>query len=106
MNNTKNKFSEKCHTGTPGLDEILGGGLPRGQIYLLQGKPGTGKTTLALKFLLEGAKSGEKCLYITFSETKQELELHLYWLLHKYHKVPLLFSQQFLNDIRPSIHDK
>lgn len=74
MNNTKNKFSEKCHTGTPGLDEILGGGLPRGQIYLLQGKPGTGKTTLALKFLLEGAKSGEKCLYITFSETKQELD--------------------------------
>ena len=69
------KDQEKCTTGVPGLDEILCGGLPRNQLYLLQGKPGTGKTTLAIKFLLEGAKLGEKSLYITFSETKAELEM-------------------------------
>jgi circadian clock protein KaiC len=60
--------------GVPGLDEILRGGLPRNHVYLVQGKPGTGKTTMALQFLLEGAKAGEKSLYITFSETKDELE--------------------------------
>ncbi len=63
-----------CTTGIPGLDEILNGGLPRNHLYLLQGRPGTGKTTLAMQFLINGAKRGEKVLYITFSETKQELE--------------------------------
>lgn len=63
----------KCKTGVPGLDEILGGGLPPNYLYLIQGKPGTGKTTLALQFLLEGARMGEKTLYITFSETTEEL---------------------------------
>src|SRR5688572_24063429 len=66
---------EKCATGVPGLDEILGGGLPRNQLFLVQGKPGTGKTTLALQFLLDGARIGERSLYITFSETKLELEM-------------------------------
>jgi circadian clock protein KaiC len=61
-------------TGIHGLDDILRGGLPKNQIYLVQGKPGTGKTTLAMQFLLEGLKQKEKCLYITFSETKSELE--------------------------------
>ena len=51
---------EKCQMGVPGLDEVLGGGLPRNHLYLLQGKPGTGKTTLALQYLLEGARRGEK----------------------------------------------
>lgn len=64
----------KSPTGVPGLDEVLGGGLPRNQLFLLQGKPGTGKTTLALQFLIEGARLGERVLYITFSETKLELE--------------------------------
>lgn len=64
----------KCHTGVKGLDEVLGGGLPRNQLYLLQGKPGTGKTTLALQYLMEGAHHGEKSLYITFSETQLELQ--------------------------------
>jgi circadian clock protein KaiC len=64
----------KCTTGVEGLDEILGGGLPRNHLFLLQGKPGTGKTTLALQFLMDGARSGEVSLYITFSETKAELE--------------------------------
>ncbi|MES2962611.1 MAG: ATPase domain-containing protein [Bdellovibrionota bacterium] len=66
--------SEICPTGVPGLDEIVRGGLPKNQIYLLQGLPGTGKTTLSMQFLLEGAKRGERSLYITFSETKRELE--------------------------------
>jgi circadian clock protein KaiC len=60
-------------TGISGLDAILGGGLPRNRLYLLQGEPGTGKTTLALQFLLEGARQGQKCLYITFSESREEL---------------------------------
>lgn len=63
----------KCATGVKGLDEVLVGGLPRNYLYLLQGKPGTGKTTLALQFLLDGARTGERSLYITFSETKAEL---------------------------------
>ena len=66
--------TEKCQTGVPGLDEILSGGLPRNHLYLLQGKPGTGKSTIALQFLLEGVRTGEKSLYVTFSETKLELE--------------------------------
>jgi circadian clock protein KaiC len=60
-------------TGEPGLDEILGGGLARGHVFLLEGDPGTGKTTIAVRFLLEGAKEGERCLYITLSETESEL---------------------------------
>ena len=71
---TDTPHSEKCLTGIIGLDEILNGGLPTNHLYLIQGKPGTGKTTLALQFLLEGARTGENVLYITFSETKAELE--------------------------------
>src|SRR5258708_33482392 len=63
----------RCSTGIPGLDEILGGGLPASRLYLVQGSPGAGKTTLALQFLLEGLKTGEKGLYISLSETKEEL---------------------------------
>ena len=60
-------------TGIEGLDTVLGGGLPMNRIYLLEGSPGTGKTTLSLQYLLEGAKLGEKGLYITLSETDEEL---------------------------------
>jgi circadian clock protein KaiC len=60
-------------TGVEGLDDILGGGLPAGHLYLLEGDPGAGKTTLALQFLMQGARLGERCLYITLSETKREL---------------------------------
>lgn len=65
----------RCATGIEGLDDVLGGGLPRNRLYLVQGDPGVGKTTLALQFLLEGVKQGEQGLYITLSETKEELEL-------------------------------
>lgn len=61
-------------TGIAGLDDVLSRGLPRGRLYLVQGNPGAGKTTLALQFLLEGASRGEKGLYITLSETRSELE--------------------------------
>lgn len=64
---------EKARTGIWGLDDILAGGLSRGHIFLVEGAPGTGKTTVALQFLLEGARNGEKCLYITLSETDREL---------------------------------
>jgi circadian clock protein KaiC len=60
-------------TGIPGLDEILPGGLPANRLYLIEGMPGTGKTTLALQFLLEGRRLGERGLYVTLSETKEEL---------------------------------
>ena len=60
-------------SGIPGLDAILCGGFPRNNVYLIEGAPGAGKTTLALQFLLEGARDGERCLYITLSETEREL---------------------------------
>jgi circadian clock protein KaiC len=66
--------TSKIATGIPGLDDILKGGLPPRRLYLLQGAPGAGKTTLALQFLLTGARAGEKVLYISLSETREEVE--------------------------------
>ncbi len=63
----------KAQTGISGLDDILVGGLSQGHVFLLEGNPGTGKTTIALSFLLDGAKLGERGLYITLSETEKEL---------------------------------
>jgi circadian clock protein KaiC len=63
----------KAATGVAGLDDILAGGLRRGRVYLIEGSPGTGKTTIATQFLLEGAARGESGLYITLSETETEL---------------------------------
>lgn len=65
----------KARLGVPGLDNILVGGLARGHLYLLEGSPGTGKTTIALQFLLEGHANGETGLYVTLSETEDELRL-------------------------------
>lgn len=63
----------KARTGVPGLDDILIGGLAEGRVFLLEGSPGTGKTTIALSFLLEGERLGEQGLYVTLSETEAEL---------------------------------
>ena len=65
----------RARTGVPGLDDVLAGGLTAGHVFLLEGSPGTGKTTIALRFLLEGAAAGEQGLYITLSETEHELQL-------------------------------
>ncbi|MDB5947675.1 MAG: circadian clock protein KaiC, partial [Ramlibacter sp.] len=64
---------ERASTGVPGLDHILGGGLPVNHLYLIEGTPGAGKTTLGLQFLRRGAERGEAGLYITLSETAVEL---------------------------------
>ncbi len=64
----------RINTGVTGLDDILSGGLPGGQMYLLEGTPGTGKTTIALQFIRTAILAGEKALYITLSESKRELE--------------------------------
>jgi circadian clock protein KaiC len=74
MTQTDVARSNLCQTGVPGLDSVLCGGLPRNRIYLVQGDPGVGKTTLALQFLLEGIRRGETSLYITLSETNEELQ--------------------------------
>lgn len=63
----------RASTGVPGLDEILGGGLPENHLYLIDGEPGAGKTTLALQFLLEGVRLGQRGLYVTLSESRDEL---------------------------------
>ncbi len=60
-------------TGVPGLDDVLGGGLAPGHVFLIEGTPGTGKTTIALRFLMAGAEIGETGLYVTLSETEAEL---------------------------------
>ena len=63
----------RVKTGVDGLDDVLAGGLPAGHLYLIEGDPGTGKTTLALKFLLTGVAAGEPTLYVTLSESEAEL---------------------------------
>lgn len=66
--------SNLLSTGVPGLDDVLGGGLTPDRLYLLEGPPGAGKTTIALQFLMEGVRCGESVLYVTLSETAQELQ--------------------------------
>ena len=73
MHGTTALSSERISTGIAELDSVLGGGLTAQRVYLLEGTPGSGKTTIALQFLLEGARRGEQGLYITLSETAAEL---------------------------------
>jgi circadian clock protein KaiC len=88
----------RCSSGCPGLDDILGGGFPRGHFYLLEGEPGTGKTTLSLQFVAEGLRSGEKVLYITLSESPADLQ----WVA-RCHSIPIA-GVQFL-ELKPSEQD-
>ena len=64
---------ELAPTGVAGLDEVLRGGLPKHQMYFIQGDPGSGKTTLSFQFLLEGVRRGEKSLYVTLSASSRDL---------------------------------
>src|SRR5690348_11899341 len=64
---------DDARTGIVGLDRILAGGLTRGSLFLVEGEPGSGKTTAALQFLMTGAAAGEQTLYITLSESEKEL---------------------------------
>ena len=63
----------RVSTGCVGLDNILSGGFPRGRIYLIDGDPGAGKTTLVMQFTREGVEKGERALYITLSESRADL---------------------------------
>ena len=77
--NTKNErqgIEDRPATGIAGLDDVLNGGLARNRTFLLEGSPGTGKTTIALQFLLTGATAGERNLYVTMSETEEELRMN------------------------------
>ncbi len=69
----KSELLPKAATGTLGLDYILGGGLARNRLHLIEGNPGAGKTTIAFQFLMAGAALGEQCLYISLAETEEEL---------------------------------
>lgn len=70
-----NAEMERATTGVPGLDQLMNGGLPRDNLYLINGPSGAGKTTLALQFLLEGARLGERTLYIGTSESKAGIDV-------------------------------
>jgi circadian clock protein KaiC len=70
----KQKKPAVVSTGISGLNEILRGGLPASNLYMLQGAPGSGKTTAALQFLRAGVEAGESCIYVTLSQTAAELE--------------------------------
>jgi circadian clock protein KaiC len=88
-------------TGIEGLDHVLCGGFPRNHVYLLQGDPGVGKTTLGLQFLLEGVRNGEKSLYITLSETGDELRavaMSHNWDISGVHIFEELISEESLDD--------
>src|SRR5262245_4035869 len=90
---------ERSATGIAGLDDILAGGFPKNRVYLVKGTPGVGKTTLALQFLMEGARRGERSLYITLSETEAEVrqvvESHG-WSLEGIHLFELSSAEQTL----------
>jgi circadian clock protein KaiC len=80
------------------LDEVLGGGLPAGHVYLVEGEPGTGKTTMALQFTAQGVREGQKVLYVTLSESRSEL-----LLVARNHGLPL--DGAHIVELKPSEED-
>ena len=96
-----NQSMQRSRTGIPGLDDVLHGGLIPQQLYLVDGIPGAGKTTFALQYLLEGARNGEKCTYVTLSETRRELEagaLSHGWSLDGIEIIELIANEEELRD--------
>jgi circadian clock protein KaiC len=90
---------ERTTTGIPGMDEVLGGGLPKGHIYLVEGESGAGKSTIGLHFVLEGRRLGERTLWITLSETERELHAAARshgWTLDGVDILNLVVSQEVL----------
>ena len=73
MNTHEQQTLPRAPTGVSGLDDILGGGLARNRLHLLEGTPGAGKTTIALEFLMSGARAGETGIYVSLAETEEEL---------------------------------
>ena len=71
---TMHELSPRASTGVTGLDHVLEGGLARNRLHLLEGSPGTGKTTIALQFLLAGAANGEVGIYVSLAETERGAE--------------------------------
>jgi circadian clock protein KaiC len=71
---TSSDESSRITSGIPGLDDILNGGLPRNTLLLIEGRPGSGKTTIAMQFLLQGVKEGETCLLVTNAESARQLD--------------------------------
>ncbi len=95
--------ADRISTGNRGLDEILRGGLPPKRLYLLEGTPGSGKTTLALQFLREGVRCGEAGLYVTLSETREELESVAAshgWTLDGFDVFELASAEEYLGEGR------
>lgn len=91
--------THRSTTGVPGLDEVLHGGLIASQLYLIDGEPGAGKTTLALQYLMQGVREGESCLYVTLGETAAELRAGAAshgWSLDGIEIVELVVSEQEL----------
>jgi circadian clock protein KaiC len=88
----------RCSSGCEGLDDVLSGGLPVGHFYLIEGEPGTGKTTLGLQFVADGLKRGEKVLYVTLSESGDEL-------LSVATNHGLELDDSFIFEVRPSEDD-
>jgi circadian clock protein KaiC len=86
-------------TGVPGLDDVLGGGFVPNRLFLVEGDPGSGKTTLALQFLLNGVANGERCLFVTLSETEEELRASAAshgWTLDDIHVLEIAASDDSL----------
>lgn len=92
-------YTDRVTTGIGGLDEVLGGGLPRGHIYLIEGESGAGKSTIGMQFVLAGRARGDSCLWITMAETERELEDGARshgWSLHGVEILNLTLSQDAL----------